>query len=58
MGISAGNYRTITDATSATATRDLAELVTLCALERFGERRYARYYLTIASRKGDDTVDG
>ena len=57
-GLSAGNYRTITDATSATATRDLAELVMLGALERVGERRYARYHLTIASRKGDDSDDG
>jgi len=57
-GLSASNYRTITDATSATATRDLAELVMLGALERFGERRYARYHLTIASRKGDDSLEG
>ncbi|RZF63288.1 Fic family protein [Sphingomonas populi] len=57
-GLSAGNYRTITDATSATATRDLAELVILGALERVGERRYARYHLTIGGRKGDGGVDG
>jgi Fic family protein len=57
-GLSAGNYRTITDATSATATRDLAELVMLGALERVGERRYARYRLTITSRKGDDSEEG
>lgn len=56
-GLSAHNYRTITDATSATATRDLAELVELGALERVGERRYARYHLTIANRKGDDSAD-
>ncbi|WP_311271009.1 Fic family protein [Sphingobium sp. WCS2017Hpa-17] len=53
-GLSAHNYRTITDAASATATRDLAELVELGALERVGERRYARYHLTIASREGGD----
>lgn len=47
-GLSARNYRTITDATSATATRDLSELVELGALTRIGERRYARYHLTIA----------
>uniref|UniRef100_UPI0035C967F4 Fic family protein n=1 Tax=uncultured Sphingomonas sp. TaxID=158754 RepID=UPI0035C967F4 len=47
-GLSARNYRTITDATSATATRDLSELVELGALTRIGERRYARYQLTIA----------
>ncbi|WP_240334435.1 Fic family protein [Sphingobium estronivorans] len=48
-GLSAHNYRTITDAASATATRDLAELVELGALVRVGERRYARYYLTITT---------
>src|SRR3546814_6338407 len=48
-GLSAHNYRTITDAASATATRDLAELVELGALERAGDRRYARYHLAIAT---------
>jgi Fic family protein len=48
-GLSAHNYRTITDTTTATATRDLAELVELGALTRTGERRYARYTLTIAT---------
>lgn len=57
-GLSAHNYRTITDAASATATRDLAGLVELGALERVGERRYARYHLTIASRKGSDGAEG
>lgn len=51
-GLSAHNYRTITDAASATATRDLAELVELGALERVGERRYARYHLRIAGGDG------
>jgi Fic family protein len=46
-GLSAHNYRTITDATSATATRDLAELVDLEALTRTGDRRYARYHLNV-----------
>lgn len=46
-GMSASNYRTITDATSATATRDLAELVALAALRREGELRYTRYYLAL-----------
>lgn len=55
-GLSAHNYRTITDAASATATRDLAELVELGALERVGERRYARYHLKIASGDGDAGV--
>jgi len=49
-GLSARNYRSITDAASATATRDLAELVALGALERIGERRYARYHLAIGNR--------
>ncbi len=49
-GLSAHTYRTITDA--ATATRDLAELVELGALERVGERRYARYHPRIASSDG------
>jgi len=46
-GLSARNYRTITDATSATATRDLTELVAFGALKRVGEHRYARYHLAI-----------
>ncbi|QDC38045.1 Fic family protein [Sphingobium fuliginis] len=57
-GLSAHNYRTITDAASATATRDLAELVTLGALNRVGERRYARYHLAIATRKGSEGASG
>ena len=44
-GLSAGNYRTITGAALATATRDLADLVDKGALIRTGERRYARYHL-------------
>ena len=46
-GMSAGNYMTITDAAPATATRDLADLVSKGALRRTGQRRYARYHLTI-----------
>lgn len=46
-GLSAHNYRTITDAATATATRDLAKLVELGALKRQGERRYARYHLNV-----------
>jgi Fic family protein len=46
-GLSAGNYSTITGAPSATATRDLAELVELDALTRTGERRHTRYFLNI-----------
>jgi len=46
-GLSAANYRTITDAAPATATRDLAELVELDALRRHGELKHTRYYLKI-----------
>lgn len=46
-GLSAANYRTITDAASATATRDLAELAALGALRKEGELRHTRYYLSI-----------
>jgi Fic family protein len=46
-GLSAANYRTITDATSATTTRDLAELVALRALRKEGELRHTRYYLAL-----------
>lgn len=44
-GLSAQHYRTITDTASGTGTRDLAELVDLCALTRVGELRYMRYLL-------------
>lgn len=46
-GLSAGNYRTITGATTATATRDLNDLIEKGALKRTGERRYARYWLAV-----------
>jgi len=46
-GLSAANYRTITDAAPATATRDLAELVELKALSRQGELKHTRYYLNV-----------
>jgi Fic family protein len=46
-GLSAGNYSTITGATPATTTRDLADLVESGALLRTGERRYARYQLNL-----------
>jgi Fic family protein len=42
-GLSAGNYSTITGASPATTTRDLADLVEKGALIRTGERKYARY---------------
>jgi Fic family protein len=46
-GLSAGNYATITGASAATATRDLADLVDKGALLRAGERRYARYHIAV-----------
>lgn len=44
-GLSAAKYVSITGASPATARRDLAELVTLGALVRSGERRGTRYRL-------------
>ena len=47
-GLSASNARQITQASDATATRDLTDLVTKGVLRREGERRYARYYLQVS----------
>ena len=49
-GLSAGNYMTITGASPATATRDLADLVEKKALYRLGERRQARYEVAVGLR--------
>ena len=49
-GLSAGKYSTITAASPATTTRDLADLVAKGALVREGERRYARYHLSVPLR--------
>jgi Fic family protein len=49
-GLSASNYATITNASAATATRDLADLVAKGALVRTGELRHARYFLAIPLR--------
>jgi len=46
-GLSAGNYMSIIKTSPATARRDLADLVDKSALTRTGERRHARYHLTI-----------
>lgn len=46
-GLSAGNYATITGASPATATRDLAGLVELGVLARSGELRHARYAVNL-----------
>jgi Fic family protein len=49
-GLSAGNYATITGASSATTTRDLGDMVSKGALVRVGERRHARYSVGIPLR--------
>ena len=49
-GLSASKYATITGASPATATRDLAELVTMGALIRAGERKHTRYQIAIPLR--------
>jgi len=47
-GLSAGNYTSITGAPSATATRDLADLVAMGVLTRTGERKATRYHLAVS----------
>lgn len=49
-GLSAGNYTTISKASPATATRDLADLVERGALSRTGEKKHTRYHLPIPLR--------
>jgi hypothetical protein len=49
-GLSAGKYSTITGASPATTTRDLADLVAKGALVRESECRYARYHLSVPLR--------
>jgi Fic family protein len=49
-GLSAGNYSTITGASPATTTRDLADLTEKGALIRTGERKHARYALNLQIR--------
>lgn len=49
-GLSAGNYVAITRTTTATASRDLADMVAKGALLRSGERRHARYQVNIPLR--------
>tara|TARA_R110002096_G_scaffold307450_1_gene502175 strand:- start:524 stop:1630 length:1107 start_codon:yes stop_codon:yes gene_type:complete len=46
-GLSAQNYIRITKTSAATATRDLAEMVTLGALKKTGKLRHTRYYLAM-----------
>lgn len=47
-GLSASKYMTITSASTATATRDLFDLVELGALERTGERKSTRYWIRLS----------
>jgi Fic family protein len=49
-GLSAGKYSRITGASPATTTRDLADLVEKGTLVREGERRCARYWLSVPLR--------
>ena len=48
-GLSAGKYSSITGASPATATRDLADLVALRALVRTGQVRGTRYWLPFSA---------
>jgi Fic family protein len=50
-GLSAENYITITEASRATATRDLQDLVAKAVLTKIGELRHTRYYLNLTDRK-------
>ena len=47
-GLSAENYISISNASRATATRDLQDLVEKGALTRTGELRHTRYYLSLS----------
>lgn len=46
-GLSSGNYQSITGTTTATATRDLGDMVDKGALTKTGERKGTRYHLPI-----------
>ena len=49
-GLSSENYISITQASRATATRDLQDLVAKGALTKTGELRHTRYHLNLAER--------
>ncbi len=49
-GLTASKYVTLAKVSTATATRDLVDLVEKGALQRTGERRHARYHLPIPQR--------
>jgi hypothetical protein len=51
-GLSAGNDRTITEASLANATRDLNNLIEQGAVMRNDERPCARYYLATNQQNG------
>ncbi len=44
-GLSAANYKAIAKTSTATTTRDLAELLELGMIERRGQLKGSRYYL-------------
>lgn len=46
-GLSAGNYKSITQAPSTTATRDLNDLLKKGILTKTGEKKHTRYYLAL-----------
>lgn len=50
-GLSAANYMKISGTSSATATRDLKDMVEKGALLKTGELKHARYYLNIGNEK-------
>jgi len=50
-GLSAENYIAITQASRATATRDLQDLVAKGAFTKTGELRHTRYYLNVPGRQ-------
>jgi len=50
-GLSAENYIAITQASRATATRDLQDLVEKRALTSTGQRRHTRYHLKLSDRQ-------
>jgi Fic family protein len=50
-GLSANNYISITEASRATATRDLKDLVDKGAFTKTGELRHTRYRLNLPQRQ-------
>ncbi len=50
-GLSAENYIAITGTSRATTTRDLQDLVEMGAINRTGERRHTRYWLSVSAQQ-------